>query len=86
MFIFPDSFMIWGALRQQKDVFSRLLCRLVRNASENCNCAELRSFRRGCVALPLSRESGKEEVYTTYFDFQALWMSVRNFEEIVRRG
>ena len=38
--------------------------------------AELRSFRRGCMALQSSKDKGSKQVSTTYFCFQALGMAV----------
>ena len=40
------------------------------------NSAELRSFRRGCMALQSSKDKGSKQVSTTYFCFQALGMAV----------
>ena len=50
------------------------------------NSAELRSFRRGCMALRSSKDKGSKQVSTTYFCFQALGMAVHcNSREVKLR-
>ena len=51
------------------------------------NSAELRSFRRGCMALQSSKDKGSKQVSTTYFCFQALGMAVHcNSREVKLRA
>ena len=50
-------------------------------------CAELRSFRRGCMALRSSKDKGSKLVSPTYFCFQALGMAVHcNSREVKLRA